>query len=160
MWRLTGNGSRHGRLSVSLALSLVFVGAAAACGDEGGNGATATSGAATPTLPDCAPGESATALPDGFPAELPLPPGTVVTRAEDDGTTMNVEALVPGEIRAGAQSLLEELPKAGFELGEGDSEEHEAESHFTGHGLAGFFKLNTIGDCPGVNTLALVLTRT
>ena len=78
----------------------------------------------------------------------------------DDGKTMNVEALVPGEIRDVAKTSLEALPENDFELGEGDSEEHEAESHFTGKGVAGFFKLNTFGGCAGANTLAAFLTRT
>jgi hypothetical protein len=83
----------------------------------------------------------------------------MVRKARDDGQTMNVDALVPGEIRDVAETLIDALPPAGFELGEGDSEEHEAESHFTGKGFAGFFKLNTVGGCDGANTLAVVLTR-
>jgi hypothetical protein len=91
---------------------------------------------------------------------FPLPKGTIVREARDDGKTMNVEALVPGDIRDVAGSLLDDLPAAGYDLGEGDSEEHEAESHFEGNGFDGFFKLNTVGDCDGANTLALVLTGT
>ena len=116
-------------------------------------------GAAAATLPACADAGASAALPDAFPADLKLPPGTVVREARDDGATINVEALVPGEIRDGAAFLLDELPQAGYVLGEGDSEEHEAESHFSGNGFDGFFKLSTIGDCDGANTLALVLTR-
>jgi hypothetical protein len=112
------------------------------------------------TLPDCAPSAKAVDLPGAFPEDFPLPSGAVVRKGRDDGKTINVEALVPGEIRDVAETLLGRLPKAGYELGEGDSEEHEAESHFTGGGFAGFFKLNTVGGCDGANTLALVLTRT
>lgn len=89
-----------------------------------------------------------------------MPSGALVRKARDDGTTMTVEALVPGEIRDVAEGLLDDLPQAGYELGEGDSEEHEAESHFTGKGFAGFFKLNTVGGCEGANTFAVVLART
>jgi hypothetical protein len=99
------------------------------------------------------------ALPDAFPELFPLPRGALVRRARDDGKTMNVEALVPGDIRDVSESLLNGLPRAGYDLGEGDSEQHEAESHFTGKGFAGFFKLNTVGGCEGANTLAVVLTR-
>lgn len=90
--------------------------------------------------------------------DFPLPRGSVVREARDDGKTMNLEALVPGAIRDVTDRLLDELPGAGYELGEGDSEEHEAESHFSGNGFDGFFKLNTIGGCDGANTLAVVLT--
>jgi len=115
--------------------------------------------AAATTLPECAGAGAPSALPDAFPPDLRLPPGSIVREARDDGTTINVEALVPGDIRSGAEFLLDRLPQAGYELGEGDAEEHEAESHFSGNGFDGFFKLNTIGDCDGANTLALVLTR-
>ena len=67
--------------------------------------------------------------------------------------------MVPGEIGEVAESLLDVLPPAGFELGEEDWEEHEAESHFTRNGFAGFFKLNTVVGCDGANTLAVVLNR-
>jgi hypothetical protein len=116
----------------------------AGCGGDGGTKAAA--------------GPAATTLPT-FPERFPLPRGAVVRKGRDDGSTMNVEALVPGEIREVAESLLDGLPQAGFDLGEGDSEEHEAESHFSGNGFAGFFKLNTVGGCAGANTLAVVLTR-
>jgi hypothetical protein len=127
------------------------------CGSEGDTKATA--GPAVTTLPDCAPAATPMALPDAFPEMFPLPRGAVVREARDDGKTMNVEALVPGEIRGVAETLLVAIPQAGFDLGEGDSEEHEAESHFSGNGFAGFFKLNTVGGCDGANTLAVVLTR-
>ena len=128
------------------------------CGGGGDNTEAAGRPAVT-TLPDCAPQATPVALPEGFPETFPLPRGAVVREARDDGKTMNVEAVVPGEIRDVAKSLIDGLPQAGFDLGEGDSEEHEAESHFTGNGFAGFFKLNTVGDCAGANTLAVVLTR-
>jgi hypothetical protein len=114
---------------------------------------------AVTTLPDCAPQATPVALPEDFPETFPLPRGAVVREARDDGKTMTVEAVVPGDIRDVTESLIDGLRQAGFDLGEGDSEEHEAESHFTGNGFAGFFKLNTVGDCAGANTLAVVLTR-
>lgn len=125
----------------------------------GADGRTKAAAPAATTLPECAPNATPVALPEAFPEGFPLPRGAVVRKGRDDGSTMNVEALVPGEIRGVAESLLEGLPSSGFQLGEGDSEEHEAESHFTGNGFAGFFKLNTVGGCDGANTLAVVLTR-
>jgi hypothetical protein len=139
------------------AVVLVALGLAG-CGGESDNTDAAGRPAVT-TLPNCAPEATPAALPEAFPETFPLPRGAVVRKARDDGKTMNVEAVVPGEIRDVAKSLLDGLPQAGFDLGEGDSEEHEAESHFTGNGFAGFFKLNTVGGCGGANTLAVVLTR-
>jgi hypothetical protein len=145
------------RTSTTAALLVVSV-AAGLAGCGGGEKKSAARPTVT-TLPDCAPDATRVALPDSFPKDFPLPGGALVQKARDDGKTMNVEALVPGEIRDVAGVLIDRLPQVGFELGEGDSEEHEAESHFTGKGFAGFFKLNTVGGCDGANTLALVLTR-
>jgi len=144
------------RAAVALTISLAALGLAA-CGQN--EPESSASGRTLTTLPECAPAAMPVALPDRFPTGFPLPDGSVVREARDDGKTMNVEALVPGAIRDVADRLLDDLPGAGYELGEGDSEEHEAESHFSGNGFDGFFKLNTIGDCDGANTLALVLTR-
>lgn len=146
----------RGRRAITvLILSLVAL-SVGGCGEDASE--SSASGPTITTLPDCAPAAATVALPDRFPEMFPLPTGTVVRDARDDGKTMNVEALVPGDIRDAARSLLDGLPAAGYELGEGDSEEHEAESHFNGNGFDGFFKLNTVGDCDGANTLALVLT--
>jgi hypothetical protein len=138
-------------ITISLAALLL-----AGCGNDESDGSA--SGRVVTTLPACAPSVTAVALPDRFPTGFPLPRGSVVREARDDGKTMNVEALVPGAIRDVADRLLDEFPGAGYELGEGDSEEHEAESHFSGNGFDGFFKLNTVGGCDGANTLAVVLT--
>jgi hypothetical protein len=129
----------------------------AGCGSDSDTDSAARP--AVTTLPECAPEATEVALPKAFPHTFPLPDGSLVRDARDDGKTMNVEALVPGDIRAVAESLLDQLPQAGYDLGEGDSEEHEAESHFNGNGFEGFFKLNTVGGCDGANTLAVVLTR-
>jgi hypothetical protein len=142
-------------LTAATLVSLAFV--LGGCGGDGDKKATGQP--TVTTLPDCAPDATRVALPAAFPEAFPLPKGALVRKGRDDGKTINVEALVPGEIRDVAGALLDGLPRAGFDLGEGDSEEHEAESHFTGKGFAGFFKLNTIGGCEGANTLALVFTR-
>ncbi|MFL5980105.1 MAG: hypothetical protein ACJ74D_04835 [Gaiellaceae bacterium] len=138
-------------MTISLA-ALVLAG----CGDDAAD--SSGSGDVVTSLPSCAPSAMPAALPERFPMDFPLPRGSVVREARDDGKTMNLEALVPGAIRDVTDRLLDELPGAGYELGEGDSEEHEAESHFSGNGFDGFFKLNTIGGCDGANTLAVVLT--
>ena len=148
-------GLRTSAITAAVVVSLAALGLAG-CGAEDRTKVAAPSAT---TLPECAPSATPVALPEAFPERFPLPRGAVVREGRDDGSTINVEALIPGEIRDVAESLLDGLPPAGFELGEGDSEEHEAESHFTGNGFAGFFKLNTVGGCDGANTLAVVLTR-
>jgi hypothetical protein len=146
---------RMGRAAAVLTISLAAL-VLPACGNDASD--SPASGRAVTALPACAPSATPVALPDRFPMGFPLPQGSVVRDARDDGRTMNVEAFVPGAIRDVADRLLDELPGAGYKLGEGDSEEHEAESHFSGNGFDGFFKLNTVGGCDGANTLAVVLT--
>jgi hypothetical protein len=145
---------RHLSFAVAIAIATL-----AGCGGSGNERDAKPDSSGPRTLPSCAPEARGAVLPEGFPEDFPLPPGTVVRRASGEGGTLNVDALVPGDIRAATTFLLDELPSAGYELGEGDSEEHEAESHFSGNGFDGFFKLNTIGDCDGANTLAVVLSR-
>lgn len=50
----------------------------------------------------------------------------------------------------------EQMPKAGYELGEGDAEEAEAETNFSGHGLEGHLKLRSIEGCNGASSLDIV----
>ena len=42
------------------------------------------------------------------------------------------------------------LPKQGFALGEGDAEEHEAETDFDGNGVSGHLRLRDGGGCVNV----------
>jgi hypothetical protein len=138
---------------------VVLLALAGGCGSDGSGGGGKEARSTVTALPACASAASSRSLPARFPDSFPLPDGAVVRKALDDGRTMTIVALVPGDIRAVADSLLEDLPGAGYDLGEGDSEEHEAEAHFDGDGFAGFFKLNTIAGCEGANTLAVVLTN-
>jgi hypothetical protein len=137
------------RIALLFATALLLAG----CGGEEESEREAAAGS-------CGPIVNVSELPAAFPQSLPLPRGTRFTSAEDDGKTINAEARLAGTIKGTAQFFLDRLPKAGYEVGEGDSEEHEVESHFSGHGFDGFFKANTIGGCPGKLSLALVLTRT
>lgn len=104
----------------------------------------------------CAQGEGSAKPPADFPAAFPLPRGTVInaTRPLAGGFSV-LEARVPGEIEGVRDSMKEQLPKEGFALGEGDAEEQEAETDFSGHGISGHLKLHTIAECPGALTLEI-----
>jgi hypothetical protein len=98
--------------------------------------------------------------PAAFPRAFPLPEGTVLDRQrrQAGGFTV-VEGYVPGELEQNQDFFTDELPKAGFELGEGDAEEHEAETDFSGRGVQGHLKIHDIPGCDGALTLQVVVAR-
>jgi hypothetical protein len=108
------------------------------------------------TLPRCVRPGGPVARPAGL-ARLPLPTGSVlVARRVQYGYTI-VRGYVPGAINPGRDFLVSRLPAAGYRLGAGDSEATEAEAVFTGHGVRGKFKLNTVTGCPGALTIQIAV---
>jgi hypothetical protein len=67
------------------------------------------------------------------------------------------EGYVPGDLGAARDYFDDELPRRGYDLGEGDSEEHEAETDFAGHGVDGRLKLHDVSGCDGALTLEVGL---
>jgi hypothetical protein len=65
--------------------------------------------------------------------------------------------LVPGDLEAARDFFNEQLPTRGYKLGEGDAEEHEAETEFEGHGVDGRLKLHDVSGCDGALTLEIGL---
>jgi len=111
-------------------------------GDEGKGGEQA----GTPQTVDCPADAKAVDLPDGFPA--PLPEGAVVVAVQkrDDDRTV-VTAVVPSaeaDVLAGLQSAYSD---AGLTLTEGETEERDAESNFTGDGVTGRWGIRELTDC-------------
>ena len=70
------------------------------------------------------------------------------------------EETAPRRLRDASDFFRAELPKAGFELGEGDAEADEAEQAFTGHGLEGQWKVHSILDCPDAVSLSIAVSGT
>jgi hypothetical protein len=135
-----------------LLLLLVLAG----CGGDGGS--ETNGGSVGGPLPACAETGAATDLPAAFPAGFPLPEGTVIDSTREEGGFSVVEGYVAGDLEATADFFREELPYAGYELGEGDAEEHEAETEFEGSGVEeGRLKLHDISGCEGALTLELAV---
>jgi hypothetical protein len=111
----------------------------------------------SPTIPRCAAGGSVIPPPPELPEDLPLPSGTVFTSMHVDVGTIVLSGVVPLDLRGAATFFIEELPAAGYELGEGDAEQGEAESVFAGHGYRGRWRVNGILDCPNAVTLTLAI---
>ena len=135
-------------------LLLVAVVTLSACGG-GGGGSKGVSGG---TLPWCAQSGAAIAVPPEVDA-VPLPRGSVVsgTRKDAAGNTVFLGS-IPGDLDAVRDYFRAELPKRGYTLGEGDAEEHEAETEFSGHGIEAHLKLHDVEDCDGVVTLELAVS--
>jgi hypothetical protein len=133
---------------------LLLLAAATLAGCGGGGGSAGTVGGA---LPACANAGSAIVLPEGL-SDFPLPDGGVIDKSRMDAAGNAVfEGHVSGELEAVRDYYNEELPKRGYDLGEGDAEEHEAETDFEGHGVDGHLKLHELGGCDGALTLEVGL---
>jgi hypothetical protein len=94
-------------------------------------------------------------LPAGL-ASVPLPEGSVIDSTREDAAGNTIyQGYIRGDV-AGAKDYFEaELPKAGYDLGEGDSEDHEAEMEFDGHSVEARLKVHDIDGCDGALTLAI-----
>ena len=123
---------------------LLVVVVLAGCGGGGGS-----KGSVGGTLPGCAQAGAPVQLPSSL-ASFPLPDGGVIDRTRKDvaGNTV-YGGLVPGDVEATRDWYEENLPKSGYEVKEGDSEEHEAEAEFEGHGVEARYKIRDVADCDG-----------
>ncbi len=96
----------------------------------------------------CTPAQSPLVLPGGWPMDLPLPPGIVVTRTEKRiGNRLIIQGFVPDEFRSVLRFMQQRLPAAGYPLGDGEVEPDDAESNFSGHGVDGRWTLRARPDC-------------
>ena len=150
---------------------LLLAGLLAGCGEDGaaassspstasheedqGEGGAERSG--TPETVDCPADATAVDVPSGFSA--PLPQGTVVVAVDrrDDGRTV-----LTGVVAAAEPDVLADLqkayPAAGITLTEGETEERDAESNFTGSGLTGRWGIRALENCtPAATRIDLVV---
>jgi hypothetical protein len=127
-----------------------------ACGG-GDGGATADTDETPRPLPACANAGAGVPPPEGFPADFPLPSGTVLTSASSpfEGQLVLVGA-IPGDLQEAAGFFGDALPEQGYEVGIGDAEGTESEAPFTGMGYRGKWRVNGIPGCDAVR-LTLVL---
>jgi hypothetical protein len=112
----------------------------------------------TPALPACAKVVQPIAIPPEFPANFPLPPGTVITARENrSDDRIILTTVVPAlDVKGAAQFFEQALPKAGFTITEGESEPGEAEANYEGNGYKGRWKVNSIDGCSGAISLTVL----
>jgi hypothetical protein len=139
---------------VALVAALLL--AVASCGGDDGDGdAQATAGSTIPTCTAKAPGAE---RPEGFPRSLPLPTSFVVTGGEPrSGGRLVLDGVASDDFETTLHFLQRELPKAGYRLTEGEVEEHDAESNFSGHGLRGRWAIRVADGCPDRTTVEVVV---
>jgi hypothetical protein len=147
------------------ALLLLSIAPLAGCGADRADGATTASSAdaegdsgdgdtdeekgaehaGTPQTVDCPDQATAVDLPADFSA--PLPAGAVVVAVDerDDGRTV-VTAVVPAAEPDVLADLQAAYPAAGLTLTEGETEERDAESNFTGD-VTGRWGIRELPDC-------------
>jgi len=113
-------------------------------------------------LPDCAPPRTPVPMPARIAPNFPFPPGMKIYKAQTLGANANYVQLVvyaPLNFKDALRYLLDELPRAGYELGRGDQEPGEAESAFSGNGWNGGFRIATIMGCDEMTEWVVVVYR-
>lgn len=102
---------------------------------------------ATPSVPlpeSCAPIPGPIARPGFFPSDLPLPAGSYPTDKLEGQGAPRVVFVVEASLRDFVKYLLAEWPKAGWEVGRGESEPGEAESSFRKDQRYGVFRARAV----------------
>lgn len=146
------------------ALGLAAAAALTGCGgahDDPDAPAAAEAGAETSAGPVvCAEAATAVPRPTALPNQVPLPPEAVLTGVEErSGGRLVVTAVTAGEFRETLGFMQRAYPAAGLTLTEGEVEDRDAESNFTGNGLVGRWTLREIPDCDGDTLVTVLVAR-
>jgi len=98
------------------------------------------------------------ALPTGFPADFPLPAGTVVTKVDDRGAKdgIVVTGVTATRFASVLKALQSDLPAKGFTPSEGEVEPHDAESDWSSTGYTGRWAIRELAACGGDVTVSVV----
>lgn len=162
--RLAAPRARAG--PVTLAAALVAAAALAGCGGSSETGGTdadkkpekrlTASSAPTPVCVEQAKGATKE-IPAGFPREFPLPDGAVVYATQErSGGRKIVYAVVEADVKDVLHQLQADLPEAGFRLTEGEVEDRDAESDWTGNGYTGRWAIREVAECPDQTSVTVL----
>lgn len=100
-------------------------------------------------------------LPPHWPADLPLPPGLVVTYTQTGtGGRLITIARVPGDFHQAVNFWNARLPPAGYRPTDGQVDPHDAESTFTGQAYQGHWAAAPSPDCPGTTKVTVLVQPT
>ena len=115
-------------------------------------------GVTTPPVP-LACGETAgLALPAGWPADVPLPTGGLVTRTERrSGDRLIASLRVPGDFHDVVRFFNARLPAAGYTQRGGQLDPFDAESDFVGARVAGRWTAGLSAQCDGHSDVVVLV---
>ena len=129
---------------------------AAGCSEnEEGKGALAVGQVATVACPSQA---KSVQLPAGWTAPLPAGSVPVDVRDSTEGRVI-VTSVVPKSEKDTLAEMQRIFANAGLKLTEGETEEHDAESNFTGNGLTGRWGIRELSGCDGPATRIDMVVR-
>jgi uncharacterized lipoprotein len=151
------------RASSIIALAVLAAAALAGCSGERDEGKAAekqlrASGAPTPMCADevTTPGR----VPSSFPADFPLPDGAVVYGSEQrSGGRTIVYAVVDRDVKTVLKQLQDGTAAAGFDLTEGEVEERDAESNWSGNGYTGRWAIREVAGCTGQTSVTVLAAK-
>lgn len=142
--------------------AVVLLGTLVGCSDGARSSEPQEAGRATPVAAATACAAAATAIPrpSALPTQVPLPPDAVLTGAEQRaGNRLIVTAVTAGHFRDTLGFMQRAYPAAGLTLAEGEVEDRDAESNFTGDGLVGRWTLREMPDCHGDTLVTVLVAR-
>jgi hypothetical protein len=94
----------------------------------------------------------------GFPQDWPFPPQTVVFNAEDRGADGTIVTAVSAlEFTKILRFMNHDVVSAGFDIEQGETEEHDAEAEWKGNDFHGRWAIRESAKCPG-ETVVQVLS--
>lgn len=120
--------------------------------------AVAPAAVVTPAAPLACGATRGLALPAGWPSEVPLPAGLLVTRTERrDGQRLIAYARVPGDFHGVVRFFNASLPAAGFTQSKGEIDPFDAESDFTGSRVQGRWVAGLSPECDGSASVTVLV---
>jgi hypothetical protein len=129
----------------------------AACGEsDGGEEGDKTVGEVASVA--CPSQARAVQLPAGWVVPLPAGAVPVDVRKSSNGRTI-VTSVAPTEESDVLTAMQRGFASAGLKLTDGETEEHDAESNFTGRGVTGRWGIRELSGCDGPATRIDVVVR-
>ena len=152
------------RTAALLAVTAVVTVLAGGCGGGAANSGRADhdSGAAADTTTCRAQARpvAPSAYPSAFPADFPFPARTVVYDVEDRGKDGVIASGVTDEpFKQVLADLNGPAQKAGYQVTSGETEEHDAEANWTGHGHHGRWAIRASASCSGETVVQVLAAQ-